>query len=138
MYLNFAYDLIKVGTTVIVTCSDSIVKGLVVKINRDIIALQQADGSIILKNDRDITNIEVVGNVLLSKVQEAIDNDIHNDSKKARCGMVLIKNDELCTFLCKICGKEKTSKKYAIEVNNPDARICNACYGWTLSKLEKK
>lgn len=57
---------------------------------------------------------------------------------KARCGMILIKKDTIESFLCPICGKEKISKKYAIEINNPNVRICNSCYGWTLKKKESK
>jgi len=138
MYLNFVYDLIEVGTKAVVNCNDSIVEGIVVKINKDIIAIQQADGSIILKHDRDVTNIEVISKHVPTKEQEILNNsDIKLDKRKARCGMILIKSDKLDTFHCKICGKEKTSKKYAIEVNDPGARICNACYGWTLSIFEK-
>lgn len=39
-------------------------------------------------------------------------------------------------FICDICKKEKTSKKY-VEYRDENMlmiRICNACYGWKVCK----
>lgn len=133
MYLDFISDIAKVGSKVVVTTSLETIEGIIVKVSNDLIAVQQKDGTVIVKKDNGITNIEILPtdtNVATEKVSQ---------SKPAvRCGMTLIKNDKAESFTCGICGKSKTSKKYAIEINNPKSRICNSCYGWTLARLEKK
>ncbi len=133
MYLDFISDIAKVGSKVVVTTSLETIEGIIVKLSNDLIAVQQKDGTVIVKKDNGITNIEILPtdtNVATEKVSQ---------SKPAvRCGMTLIKNDKAESFTCSICGKSKTSKKYAIEINNPNSRICNSCYGWTLARLEKK
>lgn len=43
-----------------------------------------------------------------------------------------ISEEKSIKFICDICKKEKTSKKY-VEFHDDNmlvARICNACYGW--------
>lgn len=137
MYLEFALDIIKAGDTVIVTCENDVIEGVVVKISKQFIAVQQSDGSIIVKNDNDITDIKA-NNKKSTKVPVVNVNNNELEKSKARCGMILIKKDKTESFHCSICGKDKISKKYAVEINNPDIRICNSCYGWTLSRLENQ
>ena len=71
-------------------------------------------------------------------IPDANENNSEQQKSQARCGMILIKKDKTESFHCSICGKDKISKKYAVEINNPDIRICNSCYGWTLSRLENQ
>jgi len=133
MYLDFISDIAKVGSKVMVSTYLETIEGVIVKLSNDFIAVQQEDGTVIVKKDNDITNIEILPadtNVASEKISQS--------KPTVRCGMTLIKNDKVESFTCSICGKSKTSKKYAIEVNNPNSRICNSCYGWTLSRLESK
>lgn len=132
MYLEFISDIAKVGSKVLVTTCLETIEGVIVKLSNDLIAVQQKDGTVIVKKDDDITNIEILpANTIVATEK--------NYNQNLRLGgMTLIKNDKVETFTCSICGKSKTSKKYAIEVNNPNSRICNSCYGWTLAKLESK
>ena len=88
-----------------------------------------------LKEDNDIINIKVVNQDSQSSKEKNV-TDIPQG--KERCGMILIKNDKSESFRCSICGKDKVSKKYAIEKGKPNIRICNSCYGWTIARLEKK
>ena len=132
MYLEFISDIAKVGSKVLVTTCLETIEGVIVKLSNDLIAVQQKDGTVIVKKDDDITNIEILpANTIVATEK--------NYNQNLRLGgMTLIKNDKVETFTCSICGKSKTSKKYAIEVNNPNSRICNSCYGRTLAKLESK
>lgn len=136
MYLEFIHDIVKCGDNIVISCNDCTIEGIVVKISNSLIAVQQSNGSIILKEDKDIINIKVVNKDSQTQKEEKNVKDISQD--KERCGMILIKNDKSESFRCSICGKEKVSKKYAIEKGNPNIRICNSCYGWTLARLEKK
>lgn len=45
-----------------------------------------------------------------------------------------ISEDQSIKFVCDICKKEKTSKKYAEyrDIGMHVIRICNACYGWKI------
>ena len=132
MYLEFISDIAKVGSKVVVTTCLETIEGVIVKLSNDLIAVQQKDGTVIVKKDDDITNIEILpANTIVATEKK------HNQNLRLG-GMTLIKNDKVETFTCSICGKSKTSKKYAIEVNNPNSRICNSCYGWTLARLESK
>ncbi len=133
MYLEFINDIAKVGNNVLVTTNSGTIEGVIVKLSNYLIAVKTKDGSIIVNKDNEITNIEI----LLTGNKDTADK-ISQSKPTVRCGMTLIKNDKVETFTCSICGKSKTSKKYAIEVNNPISRICNSCYGWTLARLERK
>lgn len=133
MYLEFISEIAKVGSKVVVTTCLETIDGVIVKLSNDLIAVQQKDGTVIVKKDDDITNIEILpANTIVATEKKS------QSKPTVRCGMTLIKNDKVETFTCSICGKNKTSKKYAIEVNNPNSRICNSCYGWTLARLESK
>lgn len=136
MYLDFAFDIIRVGDSVIVFCNDTTIKGVVQNVSKEFISLELEDGTIVSKKDNEITNIEV-----LSKIEKpstsSRNSSGQNKESRERCGMILIKNNVTETFYCSICGKIKTSKKYAIKANNPEEKICNACYGWKLYRLEK-
>ena len=59
MYLDFIKDLVKIGDSIILCCKDGTYEGFIVKINNDIIAIRQSDDSILLKEDKDITDIKV-------------------------------------------------------------------------------
>lgn len=133
MYLDFIIDIAKVGNNVLVTTNLETIKGVIVKLSYDLIAVQTKEGSIVVKKDNEITNIEILPTDSKDTTEE-----ISQSKPTVRCGMTLIKNDKVETFTCSICGKSKTSKKYAIEINNPNSRICNSCYGWTLARLENK
>ena len=133
MYLEFINDIAKVGNYVLVRTNSETIEGVIVKLSNDLIAIQTKDGSIVVKKDNEITNIQILPTVNTDTAEK-----ITQLKPTVRCGMTLIKNDKVETFTCSICGKSKTSKKYAIEVNNPNSRICNSCYGWTLAKLESK
>ena len=130
MYLDFIKDLVKIGDSIILCCKDGTYEGFIVKINNDIIAIRQSDDSILLKEDKDITDIKVnkAGTMTMSE----------NESRNVRHGMILVKIDKSESFHCSICNKDKVSKKYAIEVGNPNIKICNSCYGWTLARLDGK
>lgn len=134
MYLDFVVDIIKVGDSVFVTCGNEKIEGVVEKINKDFIAIKQFDGSITVKSDSEITNIQTSN----KDTKEAIVNSSTNNSqqipKDSRGGMIYIKKDKAITFYCSRCKKMKTAKKYAIDENNSDIMICNACYGYLLSK----
>lgn len=138
MYLDFVKDIIKKGDNVIVTCKDETLQGIVVKIDENLVAIQKHDNSIVVKRDEVITNIKTIklNPIVDGGKKEIIEENNHQE--KARCGMILVKKEKSESFHCSICGKDKVSKKYAIEVGNPNIRICNACYGWTLSRLENK
>lgn len=133
MYLEFINDIAKVGNYVLVRTNSETIEGVIVKLSNDLIAIQTKDGSIVVKKDNEITNIQILPTDNTDTAEK-----ITQLKPTVRCGMTLIKNDKVETFTCSICGKSKTSKKYAIEVNNPNSRICNSCYGWTLAKLESK
>ena len=133
MYLEFINDIAKVGNNVLVTTNSGTIEGVIVKLSNYLIAVKTKDGSIVVKKDNEITNIEI-----LPTGNKDTADKISQSKPTVRCGMTLIKNDKVETFTCSICGKSKTSKKYAIEVNNPNSRICNSCYGWTLARLESK
>ena len=133
MYLEFINDITKVGNYVLVRTNSEIIEGVIVKLSNDLIAIQTKDGSIVVKKDNEITNIEILPTDNTDAAEK-----ITQSKPTVRCGMTLIKNDKVETFTCSICGKSKTSKKYAIEVNNPNSRICNSSYGWTLARLENK
>lgn len=133
MFLEFISDIVKVGSKVVVTTCLETIEGVIVKLSNDLIAVQQKDGTVIVKKDNDITNIEIPpANTIVATEK------ISQSKPIIRCGMTLIKNDKVETFTCSFCGKSKTSKKYAIEVNNPNSKICNSCYGWTLARSESK
>ena len=65
-------------------------------------------------------------------------NKSFENKNKARCGMVLMKYDHTQTFTCTHCHKEKTSKNIAFKEDNPNFKICNACYGEIIAKYEYK
>lgn len=136
MYLDFAIDLIKAGDKVIVTCGNEIIEGVVERINKSLIAIRQLDGSIIIKGDDVITNIQTVSDKPNTIAEPSQSNISPSHKDKSRCGMILIKKDKPVTFYCSRCRKMKTSKKYAIKENDPDYMICNGCYGFLLSRLE--
>lgn len=133
MYLEFINDIAKVGSNVLITTISETIEGIIVKLSNELIAVQTKEGSIVVKKDNEIINIEILPT-------DNKDTAVKKSQSKpaVKCGMTLIKNDKVETFTCSICGKNKTSKKYAIEVNNPNSRICNSCYGWTLARLENK
>lgn len=135
MFLDFIVDIAEVGNQVTIRTSTETIEGAIVKLSKELIAIQKTDGSVIIKKDSDISHVEIhptVTNEIGGKMQTNVSNS------NVRSGITLIKNDKVESFTCHICGKSKTSKKYAIEVNNPNSRICNSCYGWTLSRLENK
>lgn len=133
MYLEFINDIAKVGSNVLITTISETIEGIIVKLSNELIAVQTKEGSIVVKKDNEIINIEILPT-------DNKDTAVKKSQSKpaVKCGMTLIKNDKVETFTCSICGKNKTSKKYAIEVINPNSRICNSCYGWTLARLENK
>ncbi len=133
MYLEFISDIVKVGSKVVITTCLETIEGVIVKLSNDLIAIQQKDGTVIVKKDNDITNIEI-----LPADTKVATEKVSQSKPKVRCGMTLIKNDKVESFTCSICGKSKTSKKYAIDINNPNSKICNSCYGWTLARIENK
>ena len=117
MYLDFIKDLVKIGDSIILCCKDGTYEGFIVKINNDIIAIRQSDDSILLKEDKEITDIKVkkAGTMTISE----------EESRNVRHGMILVKKEKSESFHCSICNKDKVSKKYAIEVGNPNIKICN-------------
>ena len=133
MYLEFISDIAKVGSKVVITTCLETIEGVIVKLSNDLIAIQQKDGTVIVKKDNDITNIEI-----LPADTKVATEKVSQSKPKVRCGMTLIKNDKVESFTCSICGNSKTSKKYAIDINNPNSKICNSCYGWTLARIENK
>ncbi|MFK2084025.1 hypothetical protein ACIXFK_03760 [Bacteroides fragilis] len=135
MYLDFIVDIAKIGNTAILKTETEMIEGTIVKLSKDLIAVKKTDGSVVVKKDSDIKNIEIQPEKLSAGVKD-VDPDLPKQT--TRCGMTLIKNDKVESFTCSICGKVKTSKKYAIEINNPNYKICNSCYGWTLARLEAK
>lgn len=135
MYLDFIVDIAEVGNIVVVKTSTETIEGSIVKLSKDLIAIRKADGSIVMKKDSDISNVEIQPGTI-NKIESDVQSNFSNSD--VRCGMTLIKNDKVESFTCNICGKTKTSKKYAVEINNPNLRICNSCYGWTLARLENK
>lgn len=62
--------------------------------------------------------------------------DQSKDEGIEHCGMVLKKYDHSESFTCAYCHKDKTSRKVAFEVGNPNFKICNACYGEIISKFD--
>ena len=60
MYLEFISDIIKVGSKVVITTCLETIEGVIVKLSNDLIAVQQKDGTVIVKKDDDITNIEIL------------------------------------------------------------------------------
>lgn len=49
-----------------------------------------------------------------------------------------VKLDSSIEFVCSRCKKRKISKKYAqYQVNGVTKKLCNACYGNSLSKQNK-
>lgn len=138
MYLDFVVDIIKVGDSVLVSCGNEKIEGVVEKINKDFIAIKQFDGSITIKSDSEITNIQVSNedSIKVDENSSAADN-CQQSPKKSRGGMIYIKKDKAITFYCSRCRQMKTSKKYAIKENDPDYMICNGCYGFLLSKQNK-
>ena len=134
MYLDFIIDIAEVGNKVVLKTNAETVEGLIVKVSKDLIAIRKTDGSIILKKDSDILNIEIQTAGIKDAKVEQLDTPKNNE----RSGMVLIKKDKVESFLCSMCGKLKTSKKYAVKACDSDYKICNSCYGWTLSKIENK
>lgn len=104
MYLEFISDIIKVGSKVVITTCLETIEGVIVKLSNDLIAVQQKDGTVIVKKDDDITNIEILqANTIVATEKN------HNQNLRLG-GMTLIKNDKVETFKCSICGKSKTSK----------------------------
>ncbi len=135
MYLDFIVDIAEVGNQVTIRTSTETIEGAIVKLSKELIAIKKIDGSVIIKKDSDISHVEIhptVTNEIRGKMQSNVSNS------NVRSGMTLIKNDKVESFTCNICGKLKTSKKYAVEINNPNLKICNSCYGWTLARLENK
>ena len=57
MYLEFINDIAKVGNNVLVTTNSETIKGVIVKLSYDLIAVQTKEGSIVVKKDNEITNI---------------------------------------------------------------------------------
>ena len=134
MFLDFIVDIAEVGNIVVVKTNTEVIEGSIVKLSKDLIAIQKADRSVVVKKDIDISNIEIKSTT--SVKGNIVEPNLAKES--IRCGMTLIKNNTVESFVCKLCGKAKTSKKYAIEINNPNSKICNSCYGWTLARLESK
>ncbi|MCR5820071.1 MAG: hypothetical protein K6F94_03875 [Bacteroidaceae bacterium] len=58
--MDFIHDIVKCGDNIVISCNDCTIEGVVVKINNNLIAVKQSNGSIILKEDNDIINIKVV------------------------------------------------------------------------------
>ena len=56
MYLEFISDIAKVGSKVVITTCLETIEGVIVKLSNDLIAIQQKDGTVIVKKDNDITN----------------------------------------------------------------------------------
>ena len=55
MYLEFISDIAKVGSKVVITTCLETIEGVIVKLSNDLIAIQQKDGTVIVKKDNDIT-----------------------------------------------------------------------------------
>lgn len=60
MYLEFINDIAKVGNNVLVTTNSETIEGVIVKLSYDLIAVQTKEGSIVVKKDNEITNIEIL------------------------------------------------------------------------------
>ena len=80
-------------------------------------------------------SIKFTGNNSLS--QHTLDGD-HPTATKPRCGMILLKYERSHSFRCSNCNRDKVSKKIAISQKNPTQLICNACYGYIISRNEIK
>lgn len=135
MYLDFIVDIAEVGNQVTIRTSTETIEGTILKLSKELIAIQKIDGSVIIKKDSDISHLEIHPTAT-TEIEGTMQSNVSNNN--IRSGMTLIKSDKIESFTCSICGKSKTSKKYAIEINNPNLRICNSCYGWTLARLENK
>lgn len=106
MYLEFINDIAKVGNYVLVRTNSETIEGVIVKLSNDLIAIQTKDGSIVVKKDNEITNIQILPTDNTNTAEK-----ITQLKPTVRCGMTLIKNDKVETFTCSICGKSKSSKK---------------------------
>ena len=136
MYLDFVKDIIKAGDYTIVTCHHETIEGIVVKISNELLAIKKTDGIVEFIKDEQVIDIKTKGRK--DDKQGISDIGPDDQQEKARHGMILVKKEKPESFHCSICNKDKVSKKYAIEVGNPNIRICNACYGWTLARLDSK
>lgn len=105
MYLEFINDIAKVGNYVLVRTNSETIEGVIVKLSNDLIAIQTKDGSIVVKKDNEITNIQILPTDKTDTAEK-----ITQLKPTVRCGMTLIKNDKVETFTCSICGKSKSSK----------------------------
>lgn len=104
MYLEFISDIVKVGSKVVITTCLETIEGVIVKLSNDLIAIQQKDGTVIVKKDNDITNIEI-----LPADTKVATEKVSQSKPKVRCGMTLIKNDKVESFTCSICGNNPNS-----------------------------
>ena len=57
MYLDFISDIACIGDSIRITCHDEIIEGTIVKIAPNLIAVKQADGSLVIKKDDEITDM---------------------------------------------------------------------------------
>ena len=57
MYLDFISDIACIGDSIRITCHDDIIEGTIVKIAPNLIAVKQADGSLVIKKDDEITDM---------------------------------------------------------------------------------
>lgn len=108
MFLDFIVDIAEVGNQVTIRTSTETIEGAIVKLSKELIAIQKTDGSVIIKKDSDISHVEIhptVTNEIGGKMQTNVSNS------NVRSGITLIKNDKVESFTCHICGKSKTSKK---------------------------
>lgn len=46
MYLDFIYDIVKCGNSIVISCNDCTIEGVVVKINNNFNVVKQSNGSI--------------------------------------------------------------------------------------------
>ena len=120
MYLEFINDIAKVGNYVLVRTNSETIEGVIVKLSNDLIAIQTKDGSIVVKKDNEITNIQILPTDKTDTAEK-----ITQLKPTVRCGMTLIKNDKVETFTCSICGKSKSSKNV---YNNVDHSIQTGNY----------
>ena len=120
MYLEFINDIAKVGNYVLVRTNSETIEGVIVKLSNDLIAIQTKDGSIVVKKDNEITNIQILPTDKTDTAEK-----ITQLKPTVRCGMTLIKNDKVETFTCSICGKSKSSKKISKQCRsfNPNRKL---------------
>lgn len=88
MYLDFIVDIAKIGNTAILKTETEMIEGTIVKLSKDLIAVKKTDGSVVVKKDSDIKNIEIQPEKLSAGVKD-VDPDLPKQT--TRCGMTLIK-----------------------------------------------